>query len=580
MNKDYSITAKLLFSFILLSVVSILFIFIYFLIHSKISGINFNIYSVSISFLQSLLLYIGIFSYILVLSVYFSFYNSGYSPTLVISKVVTYPICAILFLVIVYGFLTMIISSAVLREIESYSVLQEYVKYLDYENKLKIDSYEASQKALNAGNVSLAYEYATDALFYGPEDVNTLILLKNINEEKYRQYRQTHAKEVSNINRYITLGTRAYSLSNYNEASRYFNNILNIDKTNPLALYYLNKISIIQNGKPKYIGKTTEELETYGRLARAIELYEEGNLWGAYDIISDLYAKFPSQMEVKNYYLIIKESIGTYNFFIKDASRIKKIYVEDMPLPEMSSYSVLIQNGFNLMLDDNTLLHASSSVFFRGSFYMFDVALISINSDFEILNYSIFKYGKLVDAFTNSSTSSRSIILKGKYNRITRSYDRNDLDENRIYVNINNSTVYALKNYNKLFLNYRSVKELLTWHYEFPRFGYSDVNVDGMLLKKLLSPIYLFLISLIIAYYSFRYRSSVINKRLHIYHRLAGFIGTILVTLIAISVFNFFVNLASSMLPISIGAIIMTLLAVFTIFVYILQMSRISKDVR
>lgn len=578
MNKNYSITARLLFSFILLSLIGLVAIFAYFIIRFRVDTSSIN--NISISFLRALLLYSRLIPFALTLSVYFAFFYSNYTSTSTASKMVTSPLLATIFISVFYASMIMFFDSNILYEIENYNTSKEYEKYIEYENKLKNDAYNSATKAFDSGNLDLAFNYASESLFYSPEDVNVLILLKNIQEDKRRKYTETHAKEASNVSRYIALGTRAFSLSNYTESSRYFNNVLKIERTNPLALYYINKISLIQNGKPKYIGSTTGELQTYDRLSNAIGLYEKGNLWKAYDIISDLYAEYPSQTEVKNYYLIITESIRKYDFFMEDALRIKKVYVDETTKPMINDYSYLIKSGLNLMLDENTLLHASKSVFFRDNLYMFDVSLVNINQDFAIETYAVFKYGKLANSFTNDLSPIKNIILKGRYDANTGKYDTSNINENTIPVRIDNTTVYALKNYNKLSLDYRNIKELFVWHYEFPRFGYSNTNVDIMMLKKIIAPFYLVLLSFIIAYYSFRYRVSILDKKMHIYHRFIGFVGTLFLTLICFIFFNSVINVMFSILPMLINLVLIISVFLIVIFIYVLQMSRISKDVK
>lgn len=193
----------------------------------------------------------------------------------------------------------------------------------------------------------------------------------------------------------MQLGSRAYSYSNYNEANKYFERILNIDRYNPLALYYLNRISIAQNNKPKYLGNTTEELYAYKKLAEVINLYEAGRLWEAYDEILSLYAEVPNIGEVNNYYSIITESINNYDFFIEEAFEVKNVFIDNAN--SLENNSITEHNGLNLMIDKNTMLSSVNSIYFKGNLYMFDISIIKLDNNSKILNIQNYKYGKLVE---------------------------------------------------------------------------------------------------------------------------------------------------------------------------------------
>lgn len=575
MRKEHSITTRLILNFLIMSIIGIAVILIIYVLYSRGEGRDYSLFTYM---LISLIFYKTYMPYIISLSVYSAFFKAKYLYQENISKVIAVPITAIIVLVIFYTLYDYSFVDSFISLVKEHNASRDTMIYYEYGLKLKNEAYEKAKTELINGNLEAATYFAEEALFYDKNDGNVLLLIKSIQEEKRKEHEKLHQLEISNINNLLRLGTREFSYSNYYEASKYFNQVIALDRYNPLALYYINKISIANNQKPKYVSTTTEEASVYGRLSDVITLYENGRLWDAYDGISKLYMEAPNIAEVDNYYSIIRDSISRYDFFIREAKEIRNAYINN---PDILQYaSALNHNGINLMLDKNTLLSSSSSSVFKNSFYIFDVSLIKLDDELKIVSCDNYLYGKIADEF-KSTNNNKNIILKSRFDTNKNDYIYSDTNSLIIPISISYSTLDIIKNYTSLELKYINLSDLFTLRKEIKRFGYSDKEINLELITKNIEPITYLLLFLIIAYYSFRYRLSMSpSATFHIYNRVTGVVGTILLALVYKVIVSYIAMLLVMVSEITLSVIIIVVSAFILILIVIFQMARIPRDVR
>lgn len=575
MKKEHSITTRLILNFLIMSIIGIAVILIIYVLYSRGEGRDYSLFTYM---LISLIFYKTYMPYIISLSVYFAFFKAKYVHQENISKVIAFPIVAIIVLVIFYTLYDYSFVNSFISLVKEHNASRDSMIYYEYGLKLKNEAYEKARTELINGNLESAASFAEDALFYDRNDGNVLLLIKSIHEEKMKEYERSHQLEISNINNLLKLGTREFSYSNYYEASKYFNQVIALDRYNPLALYYINKISIANNQKPKYISTTTEEASVYGRLSEVITLYENGRLWDAYDRISKLYMEAPNIAEVDNYYSIIRDSISRYDFFIREAKEVRNAYINN---PDILQYtSALNHNGINLMLDKNTLLSSSSSAVFKNSFYIFDVSIIKLDDELKIVSCNNYLYGKIAEAF-KATNNNKNIILKARFDTNRNDYIYSDTNSSVIPISISYSTLDIIKNYTSLELKYVNLSDLFTLRKEIKRFGYSDKEINLELVTKNIEPITYLLLFLIIAYYSFRYRLSMSTSgTFHLYNRVTGVVGTILLGLVYRVIVSYISMLLVMLSQITLSVIIVVVATFILILIVIFQMARIPRDVR
>ena len=575
MKKEHSITTRLILNFLIMSIIGIAVILIIYVLYSRGEGRDYSLFTYM---LISLIFYKTYMPYIISLSVYFAFFKAKYVHQENISKVIAFPIVAIIVLVIFYTLYDYSFVNSFISLVKEHNASRDSMIYYEYGLKLKNEAYEKARTELINGNLESAASFAEDALFYDRNDGNVLLLIKSIHEEKMKEYERSHQLEISNINNLLKLGTREFSYSNYYEASKYFNQVIALDRYNPLALYYINKISIANNQKPKYISTTTEEASVYGRLSEVITLYENGRLWDAYDRISKLYMEAPNIAEVDNYYSIIRDSISRYDFFIREAKEVRNAYINN---PDILQYtSALNHNGINLMLDKNTLLSSSSSSVFKNSFYIFDVSIIKLDDELKIVSCDNYLYGKIAEVF-KATNNNKNIILKARFDTNKNDYIYSDANSLVIPISISYSTLDIIKNYTSLELKYVNLSDLFTLRKEIKRFGYSDKEINLELVTKNIEPITYLLLFLIIAYYSFRYRLSMSTSgTFHLYNRVTGVVGTILLSLVYRVIVSYISMLLVMLSQITLSVIIVVVATFILILIVIFQMARIPRDVR
>ena len=577
MNNKTNILKRLILSFIILSIVCIVLILVFYVIYSKADGKE---YSLIAYILTSLILYKYSVPYIIALSVYFAFFKGSYSDeeTDNLSKIIAFPITAILITVLFYTLYDYYLLDALAYRLKEHNSNRDYKVFLQYELELKNKIYENAREELSKGNLDNAYNLARKSLFYEGDNGNILLLLKSIQKEREELEEIENKREIENINNLIQMGSRAFSMADYNSANRYFDMVLSIDRYNSLALYYLNRISMAQNSKPKYSGNTTEELYAYRKLAEIITLYEEGRLWKAYEGILPLYAEVPNITEVRNYYYIITDAIDNYDFFLDKASEIKNVFIDNVGYLENNS---LTENkGINLMLDKNTMLSSINGLYFKGNLYMFDVSVIKLDDNSQILNMQNYKYGKLAETIFQNTNNIKNIILKAPFDNNKKDYIYSDTDSTTIPISISSSAVESVKNYTDMILDYASLSKLILLKNELPKFGYSNEPINLIIFKKAISPILYLLLFVIIAYYSFKFREEIHYEGANLTTKFIGIIGTLSITMIYGILTDFIATVLIKFSNIVINIVLVYAVSLAIILIILLQISRIPKNVK
>ena len=577
MNNKTNILKRLILSFIALSVICIVLILIFYVIYSKADGKE---YSLIAYILTSLILYKYSVPYIIALCVYFAFFKAVYSDeeSENLSKIIAAPITAILGMILFYTLYDYYLLDALANRLKEHNSNKDYQVFLQYEFELKNKTYEEAREELSKGNLDNAYNLARKSLFYEGDNGNILLLLKSIQKEREELDEIENEKEIENINNLIQMGSRAFAVSDYSSATRYFERVLTIDRYNSLALYYLNRISIAQNSKPKYSGNTTEELYAYKKLSEIIALYEEGRLWKAYEEILPLYAEVPNITEVRNYYSIITDAINNYDFFIEEASEIRNVFIDNAGYLENNSLTK--HKGLNLMLDKNTMLSSVNGLYFKNNLYIFDVSVIKLDDNSKILDMQSYKYGKLANTIYTNTNNIKNIILKAPFDNNKKDYIYSDTNSVTIPISISSSAVETIKNYTDMILDYSSLSKLILMERELPKFGYSSEPINLTIFKKSISPILYLLLFTIIAYYSFKFRQEIHYEGANLTSKFIGIIGTLSITLIYEILTDFMATVLIEFSNIVINIVLVYAVSLAIILILLLQISRIPKNVK
>ena len=577
MNNKTNILKRLILSFIALYVICIVLILVFYVIYSKADGKE---YSLIAYVLTSLILYKYSVPYIIALCVYFAFFKAVYSDeeSENLSKIIAAPITAILGMILFYTLYDYYLLDALANRLKEHNSNKDYQVFLQYEFELKNKTYEEAREELSKGNLDNAYNLARKSLFYEGDNGNILLLLKSIQKEREELDEIENEKEIENINNLIQMGSRAFAISDYSSATRYFERVLTIDRYNSLALYYLNRISIIQNSKPKYSGNTTEELYAYKKLSEIIALYEEGRLWKAYEEILPLYAEVPNITEVRNYYSIITDAINNYDFFIEEASEIRNVFIDNAGYLENNSLTK--HKGLNLMLDKNTMLSSVNGLYFKNNLYIFDVSVIKLDDNSKILDMQSYKYGKLANTIYTNTNNIKNIILKAPFDNNKKDYIYSDTNSVTIPISISSSAVETIKNYTDMILDYSSLSKLILMERELPKFGYSSEPINLTIFKKSISPILYLLLFTIIVYYSFKFRQEIHYEGANLTSKFIGIIGTLSITLIYEILTDFMATVLIEFSNIVINIVLVYALSLAIILILLLQISRIPKNVK
>ena len=555
--------SKTILSFFILTFIVFIVIFIYnsrgylSLNLGAMSFQNMNVYV-----LTSVLMYMNFLPYILSLCVYYIFSNYSSDNTKSISSVLVFPVSFIIFIVFFYAIFNIFLYSNFSNALLEYNRGKDYKNYIVYQNNIKNETYRNIENALANNNYEVAYKEVYSLLYYEPYNQDTVDLIKKIEESKNSNITIDEQSINDKIKNNLESGIKYFSSENYKLASTYFSNVLELDASHELALYYLNRISILETGIRLYNIETTSSIEIHDKLSSAISLYQSRNYLDAYETILELYLEYPKKTEVKNYYTLITDAIRENNFFIDDAKRIENVYIDNK----------VMKNGFDIMLNQNVFLSVGDSVYFRDEYYLFDIILTDYDKSTESSRSVFYKYGKMNDIGDNK----KEIILKGLYNLNTKIYDMNDRNFiDKIFIDVKNSSIEILRYKSSDYLKDKSVIDIINWKNDINKIGYSDNIADNYFLHKLLIPLYLLLFLTIVSYYSLRYRK-ILTPNFHFFHKAFGLLGIILLTFISMILFNLLIEIAMHFADVYLAALILSISFVILILVYMMQLSRIN----
>lgn len=562
MKTKLDIQYKLIINFLVISLLGIIAILVFYVLSLKDHGRSYSFFSyLSISFI----LYKNIMPYIILLSIYLSFFYSNSYKDIAVPIAIIFVFSS--FYLIYDYYLLDIISSKLRANYSSYN----YKLFYNHQLEIKHDLYEKARIELANENLNKSYELAKKALIYDNDDANLIILLKSIQQEIDNINDMKFSKELDRINDLLSLGSTEFSRKNYSKALDYFKRVLKLDSSNPLALYYINRISIIQNNKPQYKGNTTDELYTYSILSDIINLYNSNRIWEAYRRISELYINYSNIPEVKNYYNLIVDKINSYDFFIDEASELENVFLSN--LKEYDSIMNYQLNGISFLLNTNTLFFAEHSLYYKDSFYLFDVSIINLNKNLKIQKRSNFKYGRIVPTFGNTN-NVKNIILKAPYNFNSKKYSYIDTNSTIIPISISASTLSVLKNYTKTTLDYLGLNKLLKLKNELQSFGYSKDNIEQIIVSKIISPVLYLLLYVLVAYFSLKYRIKGSNNSFFI--SIVGILGTIAITLVYSIAIDYSTVLLLTFSNIFVNIILIYSLSISIILYTLLKISKLN----
>lgn len=561
--KNNTVASKLIISFFLLSFTTVLSWFVFYNIYVRSISLPVVLGNFSLFGLRAFFSYFDTLPYVAGISVYYAF--SSYFSTINhegISRVVTKPLAVISSIVLFYIFISFFISPYIISTLKRYTRDLYSIEYKNYKNNLKNEAFNNAKIALDNNDIKKAYSFAAEALHNMPNDFEIINLMKEIKQAKTDYLFTNQSSLQSKIESNLTNGVKEFSHKNYDTAMKYFREVLKFDEDNGLALFYINKISINQkNAGAIYKGKTASDVKIYDSLSKAITYLNEKNYWSAYNIIYDLYAKYPTEIEVRNYNSIISDAINKNDFFISDSIAIKVAFLDK---------NKQLQTGFNILLNDDRLMHIGSSLFFMDSFYIFDVIIVSLKDS----SYSMYKYGKLLPI----SDDRKELILKGRFDFNTKTHNSDDYVSTRgIFINVSDDTINMLRDKDNTYLQYKSFRNILNWHNELSSIGYSTKASNYGILYKLISPMYFAFLLLILAYYSLRFRISL-TAQFHIYHRVIGIVGTFLLIYFSNSLFLILVQSFSILSNLFISTISLFTIFLILILFYTLQLARINVN--
>ena len=555
--------SKTILSFFILTFIALVVIFIYnsrgylFLNIGAISFQNINVYV-----LTSVHMYMDFLPYILSLSVYYIFSNYSGDNTRSISSVLVFPVSFFMLIIFCYAVFNIFLYSNFSNALLEYNRGKDYKNYIVYQNNIKNEIYRNIENALANNNYEIAYKEVYSLLYYEPYSQDTVGLIKKIEESKNSNITIDEQSIKNQISNNLELGIKYFSSENYKMADPYFLNVLELDPSHELALYYLNRISILETGIRLYNLNPTSSLEIHDKLSNAISLYQSRHYLDAYAAILQLYIEYPKKTEVKNYYTLITDAIRENNFFIDDAKRIENVYVDNK----------VMKNGFDIMLNQNMFLNVGDSVYFKDEYYLFDIILTDYDKSIGSSRSVFYKYGKINDIGENK----KEIILKGLYNLNTKTYNMNDRDfADKIFIDVKNSSIEILRYKSSDYLKDKSLVDIINWKSDINKIGYSDNTADNYFLQKLLSPLYLVLFLVILSYYSLRYRKTL-TLNFHFFHKVFGFLGVILFTFTAMLLFNLLIKMAIYFADIYIAALVLAISFLILILMYMMQLSRIN----
>lgn len=561
--RQFSPILKLTLSFFILTFITLISIFLYNYVNISKLGVgvpSFN--NVHVYFFTSVLIYVKFLPYIMALSILYTFTTfSNTAGSIRISSILMYPISFIILIMLIFAFFNISLYTIFSNATIDYNIAENYSYYLNYKNKIKN---ELLDNALASNNYEEAYKELYSLLYYAPYDRSTVSLIKKIEQLKISSMTKSEKEEQALMESNLNLGIKYFSVGNYKDASTYFMNVLDVDKSHDLALYYLNRISIIEDNVYLYNSSITSSIEVYDELAYAISLYQNEDYMNAYDSIVKLYIEYPEQSEVKNYYALITDAVRKNNFFIADIESIEQAYMN----------TKAIKNGFDIIINNSLFLSVGDSVYSDNQYYLFDVLLTEYDESMKNKRSVFYKYAKI-----NSITENRKeIILKGLYKADKKTYsidDREFVDE--IFINIKDSSLNILRYKSISYLEDKSVIDIINWKNDINNIGYSDNSTNAYILDKLLLPIYVLLVSIVIAYYSLRYRKTL-TKKFHFVHRIFGLFGIILFTFILLLFFKLLTQVFSHIEDVYMASLMLGISFLFLTSIYMLQLARTNID--
>lgn len=528
--------------------------------------------------------YFTFLPYIMALSCYRAYFYHKDNPYDTIKSVTQKTVIATTVIIVFYGLFIVFFSSILLDTMYNLFLANKYKKYFEYEKNAQNILLAEGREAFYKSDFDLANEIAKEALFNNPNDSDVMIFIRDIRntESKYMSQFATREEQIEEEN--INIGVKYFVEKDYKKAEASFLRVLSINKENEIAKYYLNQIAVATgSGIDKYKGIGNVGIKVYDRMSLAITYYNDGNYLQAYNIFSDLYSKYPENTEIFNYYRLVLEQIRKTNFFIEDVEKIYEMSIWTNSIAERSIEKInknfanalvfydIIEYSDNcqiIKIDNNKYIYTSIRTFFD-DIYFFDTVIVDVARNYDNMTYEKYRFGKLV----KNPNGGYNIILKAKYSNIGGdiSYNVNNEEYNSdIYLDVNMRTLEILKEYNTI--KYRPLSDLIILLRDMPKIGYSKSAIMFLFVKKIFSPLIMLLICVIVSYYSFKYRTL---GSAHIYHRIVGFLGTIVFAYFITAIFNFILA-TISVFNMNVLYIIFAAALIAVIFVYSIKFFKID----
>lgn len=523
--------------------------------------------------------------YIMALSCYRAYFYHKDNPYDTIKSVTQNTVIATAVIIIFYGLFIIFFSSILLDTMYNLFLENKYKKYFEYEKNAQNTLLTKGREAFYKNDFALANEIAKEALFNNPNDNDVMIFIRDIRntESKYMSQFSTREEKMEEEN--INLGVKYFAAKDYKKAEASFLRALSIKKENEIAKYYLNQIAVATgSGVDKYKGIGNVGIKVYDRMSLAITYYNDENYLQAYNIFSDLYSKYPENTEIFNYYRLVLEQIRKTNFFIEDAEKIYEMSIWKNSITERDIkkinknfasgwfFSDIIEYSDKcqiMKIDNNKYIYTSMRIFF-GDIYFFDTVIVDVARNYDNMTYDKYRFGKLI----KHPNGGYNIILKAKYSDADggASYNVNNNEYNKdIYLDVNMRTLEILKEYDTI--KYRPLSDLMILLSDMPKIGYSKSAIMFLFINKIFSPLIMLLICVIVSYYSFKYRTL---GSVHIYHRIAGFLGTIILTYFITAIFNFIMATISVLPNMNALYIIFAAALIAVIFIYSIKFFKID----
>ncbi len=528
-------------------------------------------------FLSSILTYNRLLPYTLALSLYMSYWD--YRISAKYFKFIYQKTFSVAFVsVVFYASMTFFLSSSILTNINNIYLSERYRELYQFMDIKSNEVIEEARNAYTAGEYEKAAQILENGIILFPKNNDLKIFLRDINalNEKVVGINRSHSQN-EQVRNNMDLGVIAYSKLDYQNALKYFQNVIDINPEHGLSKYYINKISVALGENNLYIDKKmAEDALIYERIAEAISLYNQGYYWDAYDIFREVYLQEPSNIEVLDYYNLTISKIKLNDFFINEIDFFYNSFISDIDIPDEIKRTTnpirrllafpIYYNNLSipefLKLPDNKYLHSMTIRVFD-EIYFFDTILIDSTN---IAEYQKYRFGKIVQK--NDNLDKYDLILKGKYNS-DGTYNSDDTVFEVVALTID-PYIFNISEHimNK---NYISVLDTLKYLKYMPNFGYDEASIIYIIMHKSIKPLILMLLCVLISYYSVRYRP---KKKPHPFHIAIGIIGTLIITSVIIQIYDLIMNVISTMFgaiysPYIVFAILLLLIIIFYSFQFI-----------